>query len=65
LTGARRLLLAGALLTVVGLALAATSPVVGTGDLDRIHAQQSVGGVLLVAGWALLGWGVHRFGRES
>jgi hypothetical protein len=63
-TGARRLVFAGALVSVVGLAVAATSPIVGTGDLGRIHGQQTAGGVLVVAGWALLGWGVHRFGRE-
>jgi hypothetical protein len=64
-TVARRLLLGGALATAVGLAIAATSPVVGAGDLGRIHAQQSAGGALVVAGWALLAWGVHRFGRET
>jgi hypothetical protein len=64
-TGARRLVFAGALVTVAGLAVAATSPIVGTGDLGRIHGQQTAGGVLVVAGWALLGWGVHKFGREA
>ncbi len=65
MTGARRVLLAGALLTITGLAIAATSPIVGTGELERIHTQQTAGGALVVAGWALIAWGVHRIGRES
>jgi hypothetical protein len=64
-SASRRHILAGALLTLVGLGVAATSPVVGTADAGRIHTQQSAGGVLVLAGWALLGWGVHRFGRTG
>jgi hypothetical protein len=63
-TYARRLIFGGALATVLGLAIAGTSPVVGTADAARIHSQQAAGGVVLLAGWVLLGWGVHRFGRE-
>jgi hypothetical protein len=63
-TPARRLVFVGALVTVVGLAVAATSPVVGTDDAGRIRSQQLAGGVIVLAGWAALGWGVHRFGRE-
>jgi hypothetical protein len=62
------MVLSGAVVTVVGLAVAATSPVapIASGaSPDRIHAQQTAGGVLVVAGWALLGWGAHRFGRDA
>jgi hypothetical protein len=61
---ARRLLGAGAAATVLGIAIAATAPVLGTGADDRARAQQGVGGVTLLLGWAVLGWGIHRFGRE-
>lgn len=64
LRGPRRLILAGALVTVSGLAVAATAPIVGIGAAARISAQQGAGGVLVVAGWVLLGLGIHRFGRE-
>ena len=60
----RRLLAMGASATVAGIAIAATAPILGTGPADRIHAQQTVGGVVLLAGWALLAWGIHSFGRE-
>ena len=60
----RRLLLAGALVTASGLAVAATAPVVGTAPLDHIQPQQEAGGAVVLAGWALLAWGIHRFGRE-
>jgi hypothetical protein len=62
---ARRLILAGALVTAAGLAAAATAPVVGTVPLDHIQPQQEVGGVIVLAGWALLAWGIHRFGRSG
>ena len=64
LAGPRRLILAGALVTVSGLAVAATAPIVGTGVAERIESQQRAGGLLVVAGWALLAFGIHRFGRE-
>ena len=54
----------GALVTVSGLAVAATAPIVGTGVAERIESQQRAGGLLVVAGWALLAFGIHRFGRE-
>jgi hypothetical protein len=54
----------GATVTLLGCAIAATAPVVGTGDGERIHAQQGAGGFVVLVGWALLGWGIHRFGRE-
>jgi hypothetical protein len=61
----RTLLAAGALLTVVGLAIAATSPVVGAEGSERTAAQQLSGGIAVLVGWALLAFGIHRFGRES
>jgi hypothetical protein len=64
LRGPRRLILAGALVTASGLAVAGTAPIVGTSPVDRVHEQQRAGGILILAGWALLGLGVHRFGRE-
>ena len=63
LRGPRRLILAGALVTASGLAVAATAPIVGTRPADRVEAQQGAGGLLVVAGWALLALGIHRFGR--
>jgi hypothetical protein len=62
--GSRRLVLAGALVTATGLAVAATAPIVGIGATERIRTQQGAGGVVVLAGWALLAWGIHRFGRE-
>jgi hypothetical protein len=62
--GPRRLILAGALVTASGLAVAATAPIVGTGPADRVETQQGAGGLLVVAGWGLLALGIHRFGRE-
>ena len=64
LAGPRRLILAGALVTVSGLAVAATAPIGGTGLAEGIESPQRVGGLLVVAGWALLAFGIHRFGRE-
>jgi hypothetical protein len=55
----------GALFTVVGLSIAAMAPVSGTGSADRIAMQQLVGGVVVLSGWILLIWGLHRFGRQS
>jgi hypothetical protein len=60
----RRLVVAGALTTVVGIGVAGTAPVLGTGGDARIEAQQTAGGVMTLAGWALLAWGIHRLGRE-
>jgi len=63
--GPRRLILAGALVTASGLGVAATAPVVGTGPADRVEAQQRAGGVLVLAGWAILALGIHKFGRQK
>jgi hypothetical protein len=62
--GPKRLILAGALVTASGLAVAATAPVAGRAAPGRVEAQQSAGGLLVLTGWALLGLGIHRFGRE-
>ena len=61
----RILIVAGALVTVVGLAIAAISPVAGTAGSERTGLQQAVGGWMVLVGWLLLAWGIHRFGRES
>jgi hypothetical protein len=53
----------GAIVTALGLALAATAPVVGTAPATRIQPRQETGGVVVLLGWALLAWGIHRFGR--
>ncbi len=59
----QRLLSLGATLTALGIALAATAPVLGTPGAERTRTQEFLGGVVLLAGWALLAWGIHRFGR--
>jgi hypothetical protein len=41
------------------------APVVGTVGPERVRVQQTAGGVVLILGWALLAWGIHRLGRES
>ena len=62
--GSRRMLALGALFTVLGLAIAATSPMVAVAGPGRPQAQSLTGGMVVLVGWALLVWGVHRFGRE-
>jgi hypothetical protein len=61
----RTLLVVGACLTVIGLAIAATSPVLGTAESARTGAQQLAGGIVVLLGWASFAWGIHRYGRES
>ena len=63
--GGRTFLLAGALLTAVGLATAALVPVARAADAERLLLWQRAGGVMLLAGWAVLAWGIHRFGRSG
>jgi hypothetical protein len=53
----------GAVVTALGLALAATAPILGTAPYGGIRAQQTAGGTLVLVGWAILGWSIHRFGR--
>ena len=55
----------GAVATALGIAVAATAPVIGTEGSSRTHAQQIVGGILVVVGWAVLAWSIHAFGREK
>jgi hypothetical protein len=51
-------------MTVLGLAIAGTAPIASTAPNDQRSVQETVGGIVLLAGWALLAWGIHRFGRE-
>ena len=60
----RQLLAAGAVVTALGIAIAGTAPILNTEGSSRTPTQQLVGGVVLVAGWALLAWAIHSFGRE-
>jgi hypothetical protein len=62
--GQAGLIVAGALTTAVGLVVAATAPIFGTAPLDRIQRQQTSGGLVVLLGWAVLAWGIHRFGRS-
>ena len=59
----RRLLTVGVVVTALGVAVAATAPVLGTEGADRTRTQEALGGAGVVLGWALLAWGIHRFGR--
>ncbi|HTQ45645.1 MAG TPA: hypothetical protein VMI75_22960 [Polyangiaceae bacterium] len=61
----RRLLSLGGALTALGIAIAATAPVLGTAGAERTRTTEFLGGIVLVAGWALLAWGIHRFGRVA
>ena len=63
MTSSRALLAAGVGATVLGIAIAGTAPILGTDGASRTHAQQMVGGVVVVLGWAILAWGIHSFGR--
>jgi hypothetical protein len=33
--------------------------------VGRSEERPIVGGVLVLLGWGLLAWGIHRFGREN
>lgn len=61
----RRLLFSGAVLTALGLAIAATAPVLGTPGAEHTRTQQGLGGLIILVGWAALAWGIHRFGRSA
>ena len=61
---AKVVLAIGALFTTIGLAVASTTPIVGSGSDAMIHGQPLAGGVLVVFGWVLLAWGIHRMGRQ-
>jgi hypothetical protein len=62
-TNPRRLVAVGAGLSVLGLAIAGTAPIAGTSGSDRTAAMQTAGGILVMVGWILLAWGIHRLGR--
>ncbi len=55
----------GAVFTAIGLAIAGTSQGGPTADSSRASVEQLVGGLIVLTGWALLAWGIHRLGRES
>ena len=59
----RRLLAGGALTTAIGILIAATAPVLGTAGAERTRPQELAGGLVSLLGWALLAWGIHRYGR--
>lgn len=61
----RGLLGAGGLLTTLGILVAATAPVLGTPGAERTRPQELAGGVLVLLGWAVLAWGIHRYGRAE
>jgi hypothetical protein len=63
--GSRRVLALGGLFTVFGLAIAATAPIARADGADGTRALQVCGGTVVLVGWGLLAWGIHRFGRES
>jgi hypothetical protein len=60
----RRWIVFGAGLTVAGLIVAGTAPVVGTASAEFAQIQQTVGGAIVLAGWVLLAWAIHRLGRS-
>ncbi len=62
---ARRLLSAGAVATALGILVAATAPVLGTPGASRTRPQEFFGGLVTLVGWALLAWGIHRYGRAD
>jgi uncharacterized membrane protein YidH (DUF202 family) len=57
------MLAAGAVATALGIAVAATAPVLGTPGAERTRPQELLGGVIVLLGWGLLAWGIHRYGR--
>jgi hypothetical protein len=59
----RRIVLGGALVTTMGLALAATAPDRVSDESGLTGLQSKAGGLLVLVGWAALAWGTHRFGR--
>ena len=48
---------AGVVTSIVGVAVVALAP------LDS--ALRTAGGLLLLAGWAVAAWGLHRYGRAG
>jgi hypothetical protein len=64
-TRSRALLAAGAILTALGLAVAALLPIARADDADRVIFWQRAGGIVMFVGWAVLAWGIHAFGRDD
>ena len=58
-----RWIVIGTVLTAIGLVVSSLAPVVGTAGADRTRTQQTVGGILVVAGWLTLGGSIHVLGR--
>ena len=61
----RRVLVLGAFLTALGLALAALSPVTAAVGAEGPADRRLAGGVLVLVGWTALAWAIHRFGRSA
>jgi hypothetical protein len=61
----RQSIAAGAFVTVLGIAIAGTAPILGTEGSSRTHAQQIAGGIVVLVGWAILAWAIHAFGRAK
>ncbi len=59
----RVLVVVGAVLTAAGLAVVGIAPVIGTAPEERLQHQQVAGGVVVLLGWVVLAWGIHRLGR--
>jgi hypothetical protein len=59
------MLVSGAFATALGVAITATAPVLGTPGAERTRPQELVGGLIVLAGWAMLAWGIHSFGRSD
>jgi hypothetical protein len=55
----------GAAATVIGIFVAGATPIARTPGAEWTPLVQAVGGVVLLVGWLLLAWGIHRFGREN
>jgi hypothetical protein len=55
----------GALATVTGVVVAGAAPVPPAPGAEHSPMQQTAGGLVVLAGWASLAWGIHRFGREG
>jgi hypothetical protein len=62
---ARASIALGASATVIGIFVAGAAPIARTAGADGAMAQQGAGGIVVLLGWALLAWGIHRFGRDG
>jgi hypothetical protein len=55
----------GAAATALGIFLAGATPIGRSSASERSAPQRGAGGVLVLVGWGLLAWGIHRFGRAA